>query len=443
MLAMLSLAQEPVRVKPGDILTVITANQLQYSGDFTIATDGSIQIQVLGQFTVSGKTVSEIQSLVQRRAREYVRDAIVSIVLKQQLPQFVFLVSEKVIDGTVVWTPGFTIRQLIAKHPNLDSLDNYVAKLFSLKQTWRSIDLVKLVRQGDETQNYLLEPGDVLSLLPKASKPVWVVGSVNRPGLVRLSEADGVSQAIALTGGVLNTAFSPSQITITLRRGEQTWSRILSNVESDPAWKLEIGDTVSVQFPKQIKVSVGGFVKRPGEVTVRELSPILAGIESSGGTEVNGTLERVLLFRKGEVLLMDLRSVSQNGTDGGQILEDGDFIYVSENKRTVQVFGFVMKPGTQVIPDGHSYHLSDALAKSEGLVPQKGTYRNAVVLRAGPNGKFIPTKYNFDRYMKDGDSSQNPEIKPGDVLYFDQISGTTIQEILRVLPSIVLLERLF
>lgn len=435
-------AQEPTKIKPGDTLMVVTANQAQYSGEFIVSSDGSITIQVFGRFDVKGKTVSEVQREVQRTAREYVKDANVTVILKQELPLYVYLVSERDPNGETPWTPGLKLRQLIARHPNLDSLDIYVAKLYSAGVPVRVIDVVKLMRNEDESQNVDLKPGDVLTLLPAASKPVWVTGAVNRPGQVRLKDGDGVSQAIALVNGVLNNQFSPSQVMVNLRRGDQSWSKPLSDIDTGEQWALEAGDTISVQLPRLVKVTVGGFVKKSGEVTVRDDSPLISAIEGAGGTSEEGTLARVLVFRKGQVTSQDLRSVTAGGQDGGGNVQDGDFIYVSENRRTYQVFGFVNKPGTKIMPDSHVIRMSDALAAGDGL-KEKGTYRNAVLLRADDNGKFVPAKFNFDRYVKNGDASQNPEIKPGDIVFFDQTSGTTLQDLLRVLPSLLLLERLF
>lgn len=435
-------AQQLTKIKAGDTLTVVTANQIQYSGDFIVSSDGTITIQVFGQFHVAGKDVVQVTKEVQSKAREYVRNAQVTVILKQELQQFVYLVSENDLNGETAWTPGINVRQLISRHPTLGPLDSYVAKLYSAGQPPKTIDVVKLMRKEDESQNLVLNPGDVLTLLPAASKPVWVVGAVNKPGLVRLRDKDGASQAIALANGVVSSQFSSSQVTVTLRRGADSWTKPIGELDSPDQWQLEPGDTLSIQLPKLIKVTVGGFVKRSGEVTVRDNAPLLSAVESAGGANEAGTLQRVLVFRKGQVLVEDARSVGMGGEDGGQGVEDGDFIYVSENKRTYQVFGFVNRPGTKVMADSHKVTLSDALSESEGLNP-KGTYRNTIVLRAGADGKFIPAKYDFDRYIKDGDASQNPELLPGDIVFFNQVSGTSIQDLLRILPSLLLLERLF
>ncbi len=437
-----SHGQTATTIEPFDTLTIVTANQPQYSGDFRVTSDGSVNMPVFGRFDLSGKTLQSAQDMIQAKAREYVRDAVVSVVMKQQADRFVYLVTNMAPDGAVPWVPGLDLRQLVAKNPTLQPLDTYIARLYRAGSPPKNVDVVRLLRSDDSSQNLLLQPGDVFAMLPSADKPVWVVGAVMRPGEVQLEQDGGVSAAIALAGGLSTTTVSSSQVTVILRRGDKSVQKTLSEVEKGNAWGLQAGDTITVQLPRTIKVTVGGYVVKPGDVSVRDDSALLAGIQGAGGVNDNGTLERTLLFRHGEVLEFDARSLAQGGTNAGISLQDGDFIYVPENKRDYQVFGFVNRPGRKLMPDSRMTRLSDALAASEGL-KQNGTYRRAVVLRPGKDGKFIPTRYDFDRYMKNGEEAQNPVLKPGDIVFFDQTSGTTVQDLLRILPSIVLVDRLF
>ena len=434
-------AQGQTLLKAGDQLTVTTANRPQYSGDYIVGTDGSFTVQILGRFEAAGRTLKDVEASVRRRVREFVRDADVTVILKQELPSFVYLVAPRVQDGAVIWIPGMTVRQLVGKYNDLQPLDTYSAKLYSRGEKAVEINLVALMRQGDESQNRELKPGDVLALLPAADVPVWVVGSVRSPGQIRLKGAEGAKEAIAAAGGLAGST-SPAEVTVLLRRGSETFRSTLSEVSLREVWALQGGDTLVVQAPLMVTVSVGGFVKKPGEVTVREGSPLMAAVVQAGGLESDGTMERTLLFRSGEVRALDLRSLAKGGTDPGDRVMSGDFIYVPENKRDYSVLGFVVRPGRKLIPDGRPVRMADALSASEGL-SARGTHRHAVLLRADSNGKYVAKRYDFDKYVKDGDASQNPEIIAGDIVFFDQVSGTNLSDVLRFLPNLLLIDRLF
>lgn len=441
LLACIGLAQGS-EIKPGDLLTVSTAGQPQYSGDFFVSSEGTITVQVFGTFTVGGKRLNQIQREIQAKAREYVRDANVTVILKTELPLFVYIISEKVRDGVVPWTPGLDLRQLVAKHPDLMPLDTYVAKLYHKDGTSRDVNLVELVRKSNEKENVKVQPGDVLTLLPSASKTVWVVGAVLRPGQVRVGENDGPAQAIALAGGQTPVTFTNSQMTVTLRRGDSVQTASLAEVLTSTSWSLEAGDTLILEPPRMIEVHVGGSVTNPGVVKVRENGSLISAVESAGGLKSTGTLDKAIVFRKNESIVVDARSLAQGGNDQGIQLQDGDFVYVRENRREYHVLGYVAKPGAKLIPDSHEIRLADALAASEGL-RVNGTYRRVVVMRASEDGKHVAKRYDLDKYIKDGDKSQNPVISAGDIVFFDQASGTSLNEILRIVPSLLLLDRFF
>lgn len=439
-IASVSLAQE-AKIKPFDTLTLITAAQPQYSGDFVVASDGVVSVPVVGRVAVGGKTVAEAERELRTRVRKYVRNAEVSLTLKLQAPQFVYLASERVTDGAVPWMPGMTVRQLIAKHPNLQSLDSYTAKLYRQHKETISLDLDQILKSGS-TADIALEAGDVLALLPAADMPVWILGLVMSPGQIRIEPTDGLVQAIALAGGQRPSEFSNSEIVVNFRRGADQWRKSLSEVVSGPKIDLQAGDTVVLEPPRTVSATVGGFVLRSGDVKIREGAGLIAAIQAAGGPKPDGTLARIVVFRKGDAMVYDGRAIAQGGQDAGPQLQDGDFVYVPENLREYHVLGFVNKPGARLIPDSKDVHLADALSSAEGL-RQNGTYRHAVVMRPGENGHYQATRYDLDKYIKDGDINNNPKIESGDIVFFDQTSGTLLNDILRIVPSLILLDRFF
>lgn len=440
LIAGLSFAQE-AKIKPFDTVTLVTAGQPQYSGDFVVASDGAVSVPVVGRVMVGGKTVTEAEIEMQSRVRKYVRNADVTLVLKLQAPQFVFLASERVTDGAVPWAPGMSVRQLISKHPNLQSLDTYSAKLFRKGKETVTLDLDQLMKAGS-TADIPLEAGDVLALLPMADTPVWVLGLVMNPGQIRIAPSDGLIQAIALAGGQRPSEFSNSEIVVNFRRGADQWRKSLAEVVSGEKVDLQAGDTVVLEPPRTVSVTVGGFVVRAGETRVREGSGLLAAVQSAGGPKAEGTLERMVVFRKDETLVVDGRKLARGGTDPGPQLQDGDFVYVPENLREYHVLGFVNKPGPQLLPDARDRYLADTISLAGGL-RQNGTYRHVVVLRPTDSGKYEAKKYDLDKYLKGGDATNNPKIEPGDIVFFDQTSGTLLNDILRVVPSLILLDRFF
>jgi protein involved in polysaccharide export with SLBB domain len=228
-----------------------------------------------------------------------------------------------------------------------------------------------------------------------------------------------------------------------MRRGDQSSTKTLAEVLEGQTWDLNPGDTISVELPKFLSVTIGGSVQKPGEIKIRQGTTIVPAIQAAGGPLDTGTLQNLILFRGDETRVFDGRSLAQGGTDPGFALQAGDFVYVPENLREYHVLGFVMRPGRKLMPDTKPVRLVDAIAASEGINNAKGTYRHMIVMRPDTTGKYIVHKYDLDRYLKDGDASQNPEIQPGDIVFVDQTSGTALIDILRLIPNLILLDRFF
>jgi protein involved in polysaccharide export with SLBB domain len=188
-------------VVAGDTVRVVTQGFEQYTGDFLVGSDGKFTVPVFGEFAASGRTLREIERDVRARARLYLRDPSVTVTLLTMARRFVYLVSENMREGPVEWKDGMDVRQLVASHTNLAALDAYEVRLYRGGDLVRTIDLVKLMRDGSESENVAVVPGDVVTMLPVASKTVSVFGMVLRAGDVRIRPEQGAGGGGGRDGG--------------------------------------------------------------------------------------------------------------------------------------------------------------------------------------------------------------------------------------------------
>ncbi|MCW5936501.1 MAG: SLBB domain-containing protein [Fimbriimonadaceae bacterium] len=433
---------QPVRIVPGDKLKLVTAGLQEYSGDFTVASDGTIQIPVAGSVKVVGMTIEEARVTVEVKVRQYVRRPVVSLVLTEQAERFVYMVGENIPTGPVTWRQGLTLRQLVSSVPNLAGLDTYDARLYRPGEPSRPIDLKELFTPGNEHLDAPLTPGDVVSFLPAADVPVWVLGQVKLPGEVRLRPGGTVSQAIAKAGGFEERSYLQQDMSVQYRTKGGSMTMSLSDALKRDDLVLSAGDSVTVLDPALVNVTVGGKVGNARLLNLREGATVGQAIEAAGGVQAEGSLERVLVFRNGEATQYDLRDLARGEAKVGPQVRPNDFIYVPENQRQIRVLGFVLRPGRFPMPDARDLRLDDALALAGGL-NQRGTLRRAVVVRADSFGHLAGHRYDLDRYLRDGVGDQNPLLQPGDVVYFDKTQTTDWADLLRILQSVYFFDRLF
>lgn len=433
-------AQGETALAAGDKVFVNTAGLEQYSGEFLVQVDGTLTAGRLGRFQAAGRTVAELEADIRAAARKFIRDPQVTVGAVSQTARKVYLICDQVPNGIVDWLPGMTARQLIARANRLEPLDSYDGQVFRSGSLLDRLD-VRALLSGKRDDLPLL-PGDIVALVPAASVLASVEGTVPRPGPVRVRPGDSVASVLAQAGGVsaaVLETFTAEQVVVALRRGGETVRRSLAEVLNGDPVPVQEGDTVVVSPPALVRAMVGGRVKSPGAVTLVAGSSLAEAVEAAGGALADGGLHSVVVVRQGEAYRFDAR------TEAGaqqQPLREGDFLVVPATDRVVHVFGFVNQAGAKLMPSSGPMRLSDALAAAGGL-SVKGVARRAVLVRAGEDGRYRASTFNLDAFLRDGDASQNPELAPGDVAYFDQAKGTALSDVLRAIPGLFYLDRIF
>lgn len=430
-------AAPPLKLAAGDVILVAVTNVNGFNGEYIVLSDGSVSGAGFGRVIVAGKTLSEAQRTITAAIAKRVKNPRVELILKSEFAKTVYFVGAISTGGVAPWIPGMTLQKGLAMvkadgEPDLLEVTLYRGK--GDPQRYRYLDVV----QGSGPAVDLM-PGDVVSLLPGREIRVWVLGHVLKTGELKVREGTDLYEALAQAGGLEKSDVLTSDLRAVLRRGDERKVFGAEPKANDPKVRLEAGDTIYVEAPTLIKVMVAGEVTQPGEVTIREGAPITAGVAAARGKTLTGTLENVLLFRNGQVQVIN----AANPSVDGPTLQSNDLLVVQRSLKLVYALGNVTKPDAIQIPDGEEYRVSDVLAKAGGLA-SLGTLRRVMLIRPGKDGKLtIKQQFNLDEFLKDGKMEANPIVQPGDVLYFGQPKGLTAQAALQGVSAALLLQNLF
>lgn len=125
----------------------------------------------------------------------------------------------------------------------------------------------------------------------------------------------------------------------------------------------------------------------------------------------------------GEVPVAGL-TPAQAGARIAQKLREGRFVVNPEvslalmqvNSRQVSVLGNVNKPGRYPL-DSQNAKLTDFIAMAGGIAPT-GSDRATIVSNEG--GRTVKKDVDLVAMFRNGDLSQNPELKPGDTIFIEK-----------------------
>jgi protein involved in polysaccharide export with SLBB domain len=253
--------------------------------------DGMITFTFLEDIKVSGLTAQQVDDLLTSELSHYIRQPRVTVRVKEYNSKFVSLlgaiepVSGVIIGpdtprgsrsgpGTYALTGKTTVLQALARAGGPTEQAN-LRQVSVRRETGQAVtvNINKVITQGDVSQNVVLDSGDTVLVPPVAEDPrnrVFVFGEVKNPGVFPTKGEITVMEAIALSGGFEQRAVLGDA---KILRGDMTrpeviacdLNRLLKKGDMSQNITLHNGDVLYV--PKNTIGRISDFL--------REIQPIL------------------------------------------------------------------------------------------------------------------------------------------------------------------------
>lgn len=194
-------------------------NSTPAAAGFKVNTDGTIYFPYVGKVPVAGKTTEEIRALLARRMRPYVQDPQITVDVAQ-------FASQQFQIAGVVAKPGLypitdkplTVSQAISaaggvvhQGQAIAATANIIARplgdlsrvLYVHDHKVALLNLHDLQQYGDETQDRLVYPDDVIQVPDNSFEQIHVIGEVKTPGNYSLNnDSLSLSQALGDAGSI-------------------------------------------------------------------------------------------------------------------------------------------------------------------------------------------------------------------------------------------------
>ncbi|NJL86643.1 MAG: hypothetical protein HC886_12725 [Leptolyngbyaceae cyanobacterium SM1_1_3] len=356
--ALPAAVEQTYRLGVGDRLAIEVFNVPEYSGEYQVLVDGSLNLPMVGRVSVRGLSLTAAGETIGVAYTPLVRRPLVTVSLLQPRPVEIAIAGEVTRPGvyTLPVEAGAKFPSLVqaiqtagglTQIANLEQIQLHRPQPNGTFQVTR-VNLWALLQQGDLSQNPTLQDGDTLvvptveqtdlatanqlaaanfAALPTESLNIAVVGEVFRPGSHQLTTADDspdrptLTRALEVAGGI-----TPSANIRQVEVRRQTRSGVVQTIPID-LWALlregdvqqdlilQQGDTVvvpaatdlspeeavqlaSASFsPDEIEVNVVGRVEQPGVVKLRPNTPLNQALLAAGGFSNEAREKSVELIR--------------------------------------------------------------------------------------------------------------------------------------------------
>jgi polysaccharide biosynthesis/export protein len=416
----------------GDRLRLDLFNVPEYSGEFLILADGTINLPVVGAIPLQGRSLQSASQVITYAYSRYVKRPVVTLSLISPRPVQVAIAGE--ISRAGSYTVPFTaenrkfpsvsqVIQLAGGTSQTADLRNVKVRRFATGRIY-TINLFDVLQRGNTSQDVSLRDGDTV-FIPRSA-------SVNAADLMRLSGSNLATQDTTVKIAVVGEVGKPGTYTM---KGE---NNSISTV--------------------------------PGASSRISLPTLTEAIKLAGGSTASADITKIRVRRNtrtgsGQTLSINLMALFKNGDFSQDILlQDGDTIFIPTGQTInnadtatiaasnigpqslapvkVVVVGEVNRPGTFTVRgDANTTNnntqisgnvtlptVTQAIQAASGIKPT-ANIRQIQLRRTTRTGEQLITLDLF-KLIEQGDTSQDIILQEGDrisVPYAQSISPKDVE----------------
>src|SRR5437868_5860548 len=418
-------------VGPGDGLTIDLWGGVSTRMMRVVDRQGRVALPEAGPVQVSGRTLGDVQQLVQRTIGTQFRDTSAEVSVSRLRTVRVYVVGEVsepgAYDISSLSTPLNALVSAggVTPRGSLRSLKHYRGR-----QLIEEVDAYDLLLRGVTPDAKKLENGDTL-MVSSLGPQVTVTGMVRRPAIYELHEEKTLAEALELAGGILPAA-TLKHVEVQRLDAHEKRTMLSLDLSADgggepqlSSFKIRDGDEIHI-FPNapynQDTIYLQGHVLRPGKYSYHDgikLTDIVTSYKDLLPEPAAHYGEIIRLsppdFRP-NVVSFDL-SAALKDPESAPRLEPLDTVRVFsrfdfEPAPTVSVSGEVRRPGTYRTSGQAS--LRDAVFLAGGLTPD-ASVDGAQLFRINPDGTSKIFSVNL-REALNGTNADNILLQPRDRL---------------------------
>jgi protein involved in polysaccharide export with SLBB domain len=422
-------------VGPGDGLTISLTGGISERLQRVVDREGRVALPEVGAVEISGRSLGDVQHLVQTVLRGQFRgvDADVSLSRIRTVRVYVTGDVERpgAYDVSSLSTPLNAL--YIAGGPtsggSLRTLLHYRGK-----QLIEQVDVYDLLLHGVRGDVQRLEAGDTIQVPPLKGE-VTIEGMVRRPAIYELNGEKGLAEVLELAGGVLpsGTLRHVDVERVESHQGRTMLRLDIPETDNDASVNKALED-FTVQDGDKIKITpilpyadktvyLDGHVSRPGKFAYTEGMKVTDLIKSYKDLLPEPSITHAEIIRLAqpdyapEVLAFNLGDALA-GKDQDLVLKPFDIVRVFgrfdfEDPPVITVTGEVRDPGDH-LTNGVA-HIRDAVYLAGGTT-RDALLGDAQVFRKTSDGKLEVINVNLGKALE-GDAKDNIALEPKDRVF--------------------------
>ena len=420
---------------PGDSLTVNLWGGISQRLGRVVNREGRITLPEVGALQVTGRTLGDVQHMVQESLRTQYRNVEADVSISRLRSIRVYVVGDVERPGAYdVSSMSTPLNALFEAGGPTSQGSLRLVKHYRGKQLIQEVDIYDLLLHGVRSGVQRLETGDTI-LVPPIGPAVTLSGMVRRPAIYELNGEKSLAEVLELAGGVLPSG-TLRHIDVERLQAHESRTMLALDVPeaNNEAAVTKALEDFNIQDGDKVKISpivafadksvyLDGHVFRPGKYAYRDGMKVTDLIKSYNDVlpepyKAHAEIIRlnspdytpeVLAFNLEDALAGKNQDLALKPFDTVRVFGRFDF----EDAPVITVTGAVRDPGDHVT-NGATY-LRDAIYLAGSTTPE-AQLDDVQVFRRTEDGKLKVLSANLSKALA-GDAAENMLLEPKDRVF--------------------------
>jgi polysaccharide export outer membrane protein len=402
----------------GDRLRIDIFQAKDYSGEYSVVTDGTVTLPLIGNIKVKGLTLAQATKLLSKRYGEYLKVPVVTVILNKPRPLKIAIAGEIDRPGSYevsleedLQYPSVTDLLELAGGitTTADVRQVQIRRVINGKNEILTANLWDFIQQGNKEEDLTLQDGDTV-FIP-------TVDQIDVTETPMLASANfGIQPVDSLNVAVVGEVYRPGTHTIESKQNNNDNQE--QNDHSDlPRLSEAITQAGGIKPLADIRNVEVHRLTRTG--TPQIISVNLWDLLQSGDTNKD------VVLQKGDTIMIP-KANQINSSEAGTLATAS---FAPKSIR-VNVVGEVKKPGVLEVPPNTP--LNNAILAAGGFDMERADVKTVDLIRLNSDGTVNKQKIRID-LSKDIGGSTNPILLNEDVIVVERSMQTTASDRLQTI----------
>ena len=170
---------------------------------FSVQPDGLLALPMVGDILAEGKTVTELQTVLNSAYTRFIREPNISVRVVKYNSQKIYVLGQVNVPGAYPYDGRISVLDALGAAQGVNERADLMGSYVVREGQVVPVDLYALLRKGDMQNNIPLAGGDLIQIADAKERKVYVLGEVRKPGVFAMgSEPLRLIDAISMAGGL-------------------------------------------------------------------------------------------------------------------------------------------------------------------------------------------------------------------------------------------------